>query len=224
MLVGEWFILGGGAITLTHVYLMPHFVLTALFHESKERPECVPPPHSLAGAPLPAPCSVRGEYCVDHVLGPHPAQLHHVLGMLGAAGEATGEIGAAARDYTGGRSIKPYFGFILNLWPSHRFCVFSPFFFTYGLTVYTVLRNCYCALMMMMIGLNPGPRARTVKPRPRHLRTRPDPGQNRLGPFKGIPSGEARQCTPAGTEAVISALAPTAPPPIKAAQNATTVH
>ena len=76
---------------------------------------------------------------------------------------------------------------------------------------------------MMMIGLNPGPRARTVKPGPRHLRTRPDPGQNRLGPHKGIPSGEARQCTPAGTEAVISALAPTAPPPIKAAQNATTV-
>ena len=27
----------------------------------------------------------------------------------------------------------------------------------------------------MMIGLNPGPRARTVKPGPRHLRTRPDP-------------------------------------------------
>ena len=46
-----------------------------------------------------------------------------------------------------------------------------------------------------MIGLNPGPRARTVKPGPRHLRTRPDPGQNRLGPHKGIPSGEARQCT-----------------------------
>ena len=60
-----------------------------------------------------------------------------------------------------------------------------------------------------------------MKPGPRHLRTRPDPGQNRLGPHKGIPSGEARQCTPAGTEAVISA--PTAPPPIKAAQNATTV-
>ena len=74
-------------------------------------------------------------------------------------------------------------------------------------------------LMMMMIGLNPGPRARTVKPGPRHLNTRPDPGLNRLGPHKGIPSGEARQCTPAGTEAVISALAPTAPPPIKAAQN-----
>ena len=36
-----------------------------------------------------------------------------------------------------------------------------------------------------MIGLNPGPRARTVKPGPRHLRTRPDPGQNRLGPHKG---------------------------------------
>ena len=67
-----------------------------------------------------------------------------------------------------------------------------------------------------MKGLNPGPRARTVKPGPRHLRTRPDPGQNRLGPHKGILSGEARQCTPAGTEAVISALAPTAPPPIKA--------
>ena len=32
----------------------------------------------------------------------------------------------------------------------------------------------------MNIGLNPGPRARTVKPGPRHLRTRPDPGQNRL--------------------------------------------
>ena len=77
--------------------------------------------------------------------------------------------------------------------------------------------------MMMMIGLNPGPRARTVKPGPRHLRTRPDPGQNRLGPHKGIPSGEARQCTPAGTEAEISVLAHTAPPPIKAAQNATTV-
>ena len=41
------------------------------------------------------------------------------------------------------------------------------------------------AMMMMMIGLNPGPRARTVKPGPRHLRTRPDPGQNRLGPHKG---------------------------------------
>ena len=62
-----------------------------------------------------------------------------------------------------------------------------------------------------------------MKPGPRHLRTRPDPGQNRLGHHKGIPSGEARQCTPTGTEAVISALAPTAPPPIKAAQNATTV-
>ena len=72
-------------------------------------------------------------------------------------------------------------------------------------------------MMMMMIGLNPGPRARTVKPGPRHLRTRPDPGQNQLGPHK------ARQCTPAGTEAVISALAPTASLPIKAAQNATTV-
>ena len=34
-------------------------------------------------------------------------------------------------------------------------------------------------MMMMIIGLNPGPRARTVKPGPRHLRTRPDPGQNR---------------------------------------------
>ena len=76
---------------------------------------------------------------------------------------------------------------------------------------------------MMMIGLNPGPRARTVKPGPRHLSTRPDPGQNQLGPHKGIPSGEARRCTPAGTEAVMSASAPTAPPPIKAAQNATTV-
>ena len=83
---------------------------------------------------------------------------------------------------------------------------------------FTVLHKIY-----IRIGLNPGPRARTVKPGPRHLRTRPDPGQNRLGPHKGIPSGEARQCTPAGTEAVISALAPTAPPPIKAAQNATTV-
>ena len=31
----------------------------------------------------------------------------------------------------------------------------------------------------------------------------------------GIPSGEARLCTPAGTEAVISALAPTAPQAIK---------
>ena len=41
---------------------------------------------------------------------------------------------------------------------------------------------------MMMIGLNPGPRARTVKPGPRHQRTRPDPGQNRLGPHKGIPA------------------------------------
>ena len=60
-----------------------------------------------------------------------------------------------------------------------------------------------------------------MKPGPRHLRTRPDPGQNRLGPHKGIPLGEARQCTPAaaGTEAAISALALT----IKAAQNATTV-
>ena len=48
---------------------------------------------------------------------------------------------------------------------------------------------------LLNIGLNPGPRARTVKPGPRHLRTRPDPGQNRLGPHKGIPSGEARQCT-----------------------------
>ena len=42
----------------------------------------------------------------------------------------------------------------------------------------------YCSdpfnLLMMMIGLNPGPRARTVKPGPRHLRTRPDPGQNRF--------------------------------------------
>ena len=46
-----------------------------------------------------------------------------------------------------------------------------------------------------MIGLHPGPRARTVKPGPRHLhlRTRPDPGQTRLGPHMGIPSGEA--CT-----------------------------
>ena len=44
---------------------------------------------------------------------------------------------------------------------------------------------------LMMIGLNPGPRARTVKPGPRHLRTRPDPGQNRLGPHKG-PSGGLR--------------------------------
>ena len=77
------------------------------------------------------------------------------------------------------------------------------------------------SMLLFRIGLNPGPRARTVKPGPRHLRTRPDPGQNQLGPHKGIPSGEARQCTP--TEAVISALAPTAPPPIKAAQNATTV-
>ena len=34
--------------------------------------------------------------------------------------------------------------------------------------------------MIMMIGLNPGPRARTVKSGPRHLRTRPDPGQNRI--------------------------------------------
>ena len=42
-------------------------------------------------------------------------------------------------------------------------------------------------VVLMMIGLNPGPRARTVKPGPRHLRTRPDPGQNRLGPHKGIP-------------------------------------
>ena len=32
----------------------------------------------------------------------------------------------------------------------------------------------------MNIGLNPGPRARTVKPGPRHLRTRPDPGYNIL--------------------------------------------
>ena len=35
--------------------------------------------------------------------------------------------------------------------------------------------------------------------------------------------GLGNRYTPAGTEAVISALAPTAPPPIKAAQNATTV-
>ena len=35
--------------------------------------------------------------------------------------------------------------------------------------------------------------------------------------------GEVHQCTPADTEAVISALAPTAPLAIKAAQNATTV-
>ena len=77
---------------------------------------------------------------------------------------------------------------------------------------------------MMMIGLNPGPRARIVKPGPRHLRTRPDPGQNRLGPHKGVLSGDSRQCTPGSTEAVISALAPTAPPPIKAAQNAITVY
>ena len=59
-------------------------------------------------------------------------------------------------------------------------------------------------MMMMMIGLKTGPRARTVKTGPRHLRNRPDPGQNRLGPHKAIPLGEARQCTPAGTEAVIS--------------------
>ena len=56
-----------------------------------------------------------------------------------------------------------------------------------------------------------------MKPGPRHLI---DPGQIRL---MGIPLGESRQCTPAATEAVISASAPTAPPPIKAAQNATTV-
>ena len=37
----------------------------------------------------------------------------------------------------------------------------------------------------MNIGLNPGPRARTVKPGLRHLRTRSDPGQNRLGPRVG---------------------------------------
>ena len=69
-----------------------------------------------------------------------------------------------------------------------------------------IFRNKLCLfiekMMMIMIGLNPGPRARTVKPGPRHLRTRPDPGQNRLGPHKGIPSGEARQCTLAGTEPV----------------------
>ena len=76
----------------------------------------------------------------------------------------------------------------------------------------------------MNIGLNPGPRARTVKPGPRHLRTRPDPGQNWLGPHKGIPSGEARQCTPAGTEVLISAVAHNTPPPFQAAQNATTVN
>ena len=58
--------------------------------------------------------------------------------------------------------------------------------------------NSASSTMMMMIGLNPGPRARTVRPVPRHLRTRPDPGQNRLGPLKGTPSGEARQWTPAG--------------------------
>ena len=50
-----------------------------------------------------------------------------------------------------------------------------------------------------------------MKPGPRHLITRPDPGQTGGGG------------SPAGTEAVISASAPTAPPPIKAAQNATTV-
>ena len=61
-------------------------------------------------------------------------------------------------------------------------------------------------MMMMMIGLNPGPRARTVKPGPRHLRTRPDPGQNRLGPHKGIPSGEARQCTPASNDDDITSI------------------
>ena len=56
----------------------------------------------------------------------------------------------------------------------------------------------------MNIGLNPGPRARTVKPGPRHLRTRPDPGQNRLGPHKGIPSVEARQYTKCNTSVLIT--------------------
>ena len=39
------------------------------------------------------------------------------------------------------------------------------------------------------------PRARTVKPGPRHLRTRPDPGQTRLGPHMGVSSGQAHQAT-----------------------------
>ena len=70
-----------------------------------------------------------------------------------------------------------------------------------------------------MVGLNLGPRARTVKPPENQARSRPEPGRS----HKGIPSGEARQCTPDGTEAVISAFAPTAPLSIKVAQNATTV-
>ena len=38
----------------------------------------------------------------------------------------------------------------------------------------------------MNIGLNPGPRARTVKPGPRHLRTRPDPQISGKYSFTGI--------------------------------------
>ena len=56
-------------------------------------------------------------------------------------------------------------------------------------TILSISRQCWYMNEWMNIGLNPGPRARTVKPGPRHLRTRPDPGQNRLGPHKGIPSG-----------------------------------
>ena len=59
----------------------------------------------------------------------------------------------------------------------------------------------------MNIGLNPGPRARTVKPGPRHLRTRPDPGQNRLGPHKGIPVHTSRY---RGCDLSLSSHSPTA--------------
>ena len=40
----------------------------------------------------------------------------------------------------------------------------------------------------IIMGFSPRPRARTVKLGPRHLRTRPDPGQTRLGPHVGIPN------------------------------------
>ena len=46
------------------------------------------------------------------------------------------------------------------------------------------------------------------------------PGQIRKA---NLCRGLGNRYKPAGTEVVISALAPTAPPPIKAAQNATTV-
>ena len=55
-----------------------------------------------------------------------------------------------------------------------------------------------------MIGLNPGPRARTVKPGPRHLRTRPEPVRSP----KGIPSGEARALAPLALESMSSVTKP----------------